>query len=138
MTKPEVSRYPLLAWFALASGLAVASLVSPLQASAQCSGCTWTGRGNECGLMGAEPRCQGSYDGWCEPCPWFAEAPLAPDGSIHIPRLGTPGDLWAKGSELTTGVAVVRSACSGIITERYFTDEAAAKARASTARLTFG
>ena len=119
-------------------GLAVALTASPVDLSAQCSGCVWTGTGAECGLMGGEWRCSGSYDGWCEPCAWVEVARTQLDGSIHAPQLRRLGEVFAGAEELVRGVTVVRSSCSGIITERYFTDEAAEAVRTNTARLRFG
>lgn len=119
--------------------LFLVTIAAPSDAAAQCSGCKFTGSELECGDPSESYRCEGGSHGWCAPCGWaYAAVPadLSPAGTLFAPPAATKD--WSElGMELSPGVSVLRSACSGAITDRFYTEEAAARARAVTATLVF-
>lgn len=117
-------------------------LATPASLEAQCSFCGQTSPGvEECGYPTGEDtdRCEGGTGTECFGCPWFASMPsdLAPDGSLAGADSAPPEAVALAGEQLSDGVSVLRSVCSGAITDRYYTEEAARQARHETRTLVF-
>lgn len=125
-------------FLALGLTLLLGALATPKSVEAQCSGCRFHLGSWVCGDPQSEEKCQGASGYECEGCEnEYADVPfnLTPDGSLH--RLATESDAEAWDLYHTSpGVRVLRSACSGFITDRYYTKEAAARVRRATAILT--
>lgn len=119
-----------------------ALLATPVSLEAQCSYCAETSPGvEECGYpTGSDSdRCEGGTGTECFECQWFASMPsdLAPDGSLAGADSGTPEAVAFADEQLSDGVSVLRSVCSGAITDRHYTEEAARRARHETRTLVF-
>lgn len=128
---------------ALALAMMIVTSVTPTEVAAQCSGCVFTGSGQECGEPSSDDRCEGGNGKWCAPCgDQYASVPtdLGLDGTFLAPLTTVSllsDDIGPWGETLSPGVTVLRSACSGVITSRHYTDEAAKRARRATAALAF-
>lgn len=127
----------------LGSAFAVAAALTLLPANleAQCSGCRYIGGGQAvCGDPEVEDRCDGASSGYCSPCGWaYAAVPaqLTADGGLYTPGSQSFDALAVAGEYLSAGVTVMRNACSGAITGRHYTEEAAVRAREVTSALVF-
>jgi hypothetical protein len=127
--------------FGLALTMVVTSSLTPGDLAAQCSGCKTIQGAEACGEPTPDPDCSGSYQGKCSDCYFFyasVPAHLTPDGALLVLKSEAVDAVAQEmAEELAPGVTVLRSACNGVITERYFTEEAASRARRLTARLVF-
>lgn len=136
----SVSSRPFAAALALIALTAL--LATPASLEAQCAYCGETSPGVwECGYPNGadEDRCEGGTGIECFACRWFVSTPsdLAPDGSLAGVASAAPENVLVAGEQLSHGVSVLRSACSGVITDRYYTEEAVRRARQETRTLVF-
>lgn len=129
--------------FVAALGLVIVTmwLVTPAELEAQA--CSYCGESSpnvfECGYPEGEPeeRCQGGTGETCFDCDWFASVPsdLAPDGSLYRTGPASAEQVVLTGEQLSPGIFVLRSECSGAITNRLYTEGAAVRARQLSAVL---